>query len=194
MSSLQKMIDLLRPTGLYRFSDDSNVLKELSAYAAGLDLLNKAFDELEKEAFVQTAQSDGLKFWERLFHLSFIEDDFALRQQRLLGLLSMADDALCKKELVDQFALFGATVTIAENISDQKLTVSGVGHIGSHRDMRDIVAEFESIWPAHMGGTLDINAGTWYYWDGCGITFETWGNSGYSFNDYSARVRAYKTY
>ena len=56
MSRLQALRDALRPLGIYKLEKGTLVYAELAAYAAGLDLLEDGLDELEREAFLPTAQ------------------------------------------------------------------------------------------------------------------------------------------
>lgn len=60
MNSFESMKKGLESTGIYNVSEGSNVRKELLAYAEGLD---RVFDELsvmERECFIETAESYGL--------------------------------------------------------------------------------------------------------------------------------------
>lgn len=65
MSSFESMKTKLESTGIYNVADGTNVKKELLTYAEELD---KVFDELsvmERECFIETAQSYGLSERER---------------------------------------------------------------------------------------------------------------------------------
>lgn len=65
MSSFESMKAKLESTGIYSVTDTSNIKKELTAYAEGID---RVFDELkimERECFIETAESYGLSERER---------------------------------------------------------------------------------------------------------------------------------
>lgn len=60
MKSLVSMKQKLEPLGLYDLSGSGEVDCELKAYAEGLDTLFDTLDELQRENFIQTAESYGL--------------------------------------------------------------------------------------------------------------------------------------
>ena len=60
MKSLVSMKQKLEPLGLYDLSGSGEVDCELKAYAEGLDTLFDTLDELQREYFIQTAESYGL--------------------------------------------------------------------------------------------------------------------------------------
>ena len=60
MDSYTSMKSKLAPTGLYGLEPGSEVDCELTAYAAGLQPLFQQLDEIEREAFIVTAQTYGL--------------------------------------------------------------------------------------------------------------------------------------
>ena len=60
MKSLVSMKQKLEPLGLYDLSGSGEVECELKAYAEGLDTLFDTLDELQREYFIQTAESYGL--------------------------------------------------------------------------------------------------------------------------------------
>lgn len=65
MSSYASMKQKLRPLRLYHLSEGSAADCELKAYAEGLDPLFAALDECEREAFIGTAEGEGLCARER---------------------------------------------------------------------------------------------------------------------------------
>ena len=78
MSELEVMKKQLEDSGLYEVTDGSLIMAELAAYVEGLDICFGELDSLEKNAFVPTAEGDGLQRWERLtgrpFAWSLTED------------------------------------------------------------------------------------------------------------------------
>lgn len=186
MSSLQNMIDLLRPTGLYRLTADSHVMRELKAYAVGLDHLALAFDELIREGFVQTAQGDGLAFWERKLGLSALTGDTEARRRRLMSLLCLSDDDFTKDDILRTLDALGAKVEITEYFIDELLYITGKGYIGAGGSAADIAQELKKILPAHLDGEMSIHVGSWYFWDSRGKTFIEWDQTGNSFDTYAA--------
>lgn len=65
MSSFESMKTKLESTGIYNVTEGSNVGKELLAYAEGLDRVFDELSEMERECFIETAESYGLTERER---------------------------------------------------------------------------------------------------------------------------------
>lgn len=83
MNSFESMKKGLESTGIYNVSDGSNVRKELLAYAEGLD---RVFDELsvmERECFIETAESYGLSERERFLGVDRSSLDVERRRELL---------------------------------------------------------------------------------------------------------------
>lgn len=70
MNSFESMKKGLESTGLYNVADDSNVKKELMAYAEGLDRVFDGLSEMERECFIETAESYGLSERERFLGIN----------------------------------------------------------------------------------------------------------------------------
>lgn len=82
MSSFESMKTKLESTGIYSVTDTSNIKNELTAYAEGLD---KVFDELkimERECFIETAESYGISERERFVGVD--RSGEALEKRRVL--------------------------------------------------------------------------------------------------------------
>lgn len=186
MASLENMMALLRPTGLYSLADDSLVVRELKAYAVGLDRLAAAFGELVQEAFVQTAQGDGLRFWERKLGLKPLVGDTNAERRRLLGLLCLSNADFTKAALLRTLAAMGAMVDVQEFPQDELIYISGKGYIGAGNDSADIVKELCAVLPAHLECGISLQVGSWYFWDSRGKSFAQWAKEGNSFADYAA--------
>lgn len=83
MSSFESMKAKLESTGIYSVTDASNISKELKSYAEGLD---RVFDELEimeRECFIETAESYGLSERERFLGVDRSGEDLEKRRKLL---------------------------------------------------------------------------------------------------------------
>lgn len=85
MQSFESMKRKLKPLGLYRLEENTAVSAELSAYAAGLDVLYDILEEMEREAFTQTAESYGLSERERFAGVEQKELSTEKRRELLIG-------------------------------------------------------------------------------------------------------------
>lgn len=77
MDSLTSMKSKLEKTGIYKFDGGSNVEKELKAYAIEIDRLFEQLAVLQRECFIDTAQSYGILLRENFlgFDRSYLELD-----------------------------------------------------------------------------------------------------------------------
>ena len=185
MNSLETMISLLKPTGLYKL-DDGYVLCELKAEAAGLDRLFAALNELLRECFPQTAEEKGLQVYERVMHLGVIPEDTAARQNQITGALALCGKDKTLAALRKSGRIFGVDWTITESPSDEKLTISGEGYSLPYDTANDIFAMLGSLLPAHLGVSFSLHVATWYTWNRLGKTFSELDGENLSFTARSA--------
>lgn len=87
-----RMRAMLEKTGLY-FGEDKWLSAELAAYAKGLELVYDTLSHVRRDAFVQTAEEDGLKAFESLFRMVPSVDSTKNRRAMLLtrGAVTSAD-------------------------------------------------------------------------------------------------------
>lgn len=87
-----RMRAMLEKTGLY-FGEDKWLSAELAAYAKGLELVYDTLSHVRRDAFVQTAEEDGLKAFESLFRVVPSVDSTKNRRAMLLtrGAVTPAD-------------------------------------------------------------------------------------------------------
>ena len=87
-----RMRAMLEKTGLY-FGEDKWLSAELAAYAKGLELVYDTLSHVRRDAFVQTAEEDGLKAFESLFRVVPSVDSMENRRAMLLtrGAVTPAD-------------------------------------------------------------------------------------------------------
>ncbi len=79
-NSLNSMKSKLLETGIYKFSGSSNVENELKAYASELDRIFEKIDILERECFIDTAQTYGLSL--RGNFLGYDRSDLTIEERR----------------------------------------------------------------------------------------------------------------
>ncbi len=85
MSSYASMKNKLLPLGLYGFAEGSVTDKELTAYAAALDPLFDEMDEMIKEGFISTAESNGLSEREKFIDREKPQLTIARRRELLIN-------------------------------------------------------------------------------------------------------------
>lgn len=85
MSSYESMKQKLLPLRLYAFAEGSAVEAELKAYAEGLDPLLEALAHDEREAFIGTAEDEGLSEREKFLEREKADLTVEKRRALLLG-------------------------------------------------------------------------------------------------------------
>ena len=85
MTEYEAMRAKLMPLGVYTLAQGSLVDCELKAYAAGLEPLQEQLREMEREAFIVTAQTYGLSERERFIDREQTDLSVAARRSLLLG-------------------------------------------------------------------------------------------------------------
>lgn len=134
MRSFESMKRKLEQTGLYNVSSDSNIAKELNAYAEGLDTVFDGLSKLEKECYIETAEDYGLEIRE-----SFIGEDrsdMSIDERRSLLETSeqitgdctveafkkiLTGYGLKKFSITESYGSYSLTITISDDLSeDQK--------------------------------------------------------------------------
>lgn len=173
----KRMRAVLEKTGLY-IGEDDLLSAELRAYAAGLELIYDALRDMEKNAFVQTAEDDGLARFESLFRILSSTDSVQNRREMLLtrGAVTPADHT--EKALQRQLLAAGI---------DGKLVTEkgGVLNINVLRTfgISEAAAESEAraFLPAHLICVFDFGKYTWDVrddlnttWNGLDAQGKTW--------------------
>ena len=85
MNSYESMKQKLRPLRLYHLAEGSAADCELKAYAAGLDPLFDALETYEREAFIGTAEDEGLRAREQFLDREKTGLSVEKRRALLLG-------------------------------------------------------------------------------------------------------------
>lgn len=99
MNSFDSMKTKLEGTGLYKITDGSNIKAELSAYAEGLNTGFDTLETMERELFIDTAESFGITERERF--VGKVRDEYSLEKRR--GMLKIAEQKVCGKCTPDDF-------------------------------------------------------------------------------------------
>lgn len=183
MDSLNNIISILRPLGLYSLKEDSLVMCELKAEAVGLEKLRLAMEELISEAFPATASGFGLKILERVINLGGIPSELSDRRRRLLGSLALSGRDKTIDGIKRSLLLFGVEAEITENFADEKLVITGKGWRLPYVSAQDIADKLSLILPAHLGADISVNATTWSFIHSLRRNFGTWDMGVYTWGE-----------
>lgn len=85
MSSYDSMKEKLNAVGIYSIDENSNISKELSACAEGLDSLFETLDTMTKEYFIETAENFGIERREKF--LGKEKEEYSTEKRREMLML-----------------------------------------------------------------------------------------------------------
>ena len=155
-----RMRAMLKKTGLY-FGEDKWLSAELAAYA-------KALSHVRRDAFVQTAEEDGLKAFESLFRVVPSVDSTKNRRAMLLtrGAVTPADHTA--EAMQKQLLAAG----INGKLVPQKGGVLNI-NVLSTMGISEAAAESEAraFLPAHLSLVFDFGKNTWDAQDAAGSSW-----------------------
>lgn len=163
----KRMRAVLEKTGLY-FGEDQWLSAELAAYAKGFELVYGALSDVRRNAFVQTAEEDGLKAFESLFRVVPSVDSVENRRAMLLtrGAVTPADhtESAMQKQLL--------AAGINGKLVPQKGGVLNV-NVLSTMGISEAAAESEAraFLPAHLALVFDFGKNTWDNQDAAGSSW-----------------------
>lgn len=171
MNPLDSMRKQMSATGLYALSGTTLVDAELRAYAAGLAAAAAAVEELQREMFVQTAESYGLALRERLFALP-AQEDTARRRAALAALGAVTPRGFTRKAIEETLCGVGILCELCENTQDRLVYLNMLSE-GDAQQARTQKAEAAGKFlPANLGAELDFRSISWNNIDQTGGTFD----------------------
>lgn len=171
MRAMDSMRQKLLPLRLYRMDGGSLVEAELSAAAAGLDLIYERLEQLMREAFVPTAQDLGLSVRERIFGSERGELSAAVRREMLLyrGAVTVNDN---NRESIERALLScGLRAQLFENPRAQRLDVVCHEILDQTMTQYRLMQTALRFLPAHLEIVFDFGKITWAYLLGLDKTF-----------------------
>lgn len=174
---------LLSPLRLYALGTGGLVDAELAAYAAAFSLLEEVFADIEKQAFVQTAEGEGLLRHERLVGLEE-RSGVGLEKRRELALyrLAVAPFDFHLEGMENSARAAGMEAQIIENCEGESLTVVSRRLIDDSLDMDSVKARLETMLPAHLRIEFDIGVLTWDIFDAANPSWNDWDGVDFTWN------------
>ncbi|MFQ9873064.1 MAG: hypothetical protein ACLRVT_08805 [Oscillospiraceae bacterium] len=171
MSRLQALRDALRPLGIYRLDEGSLVYAELAAYAAGLDLLEEGLDELEREAFVQTAQGEGISKREKIYCKPKTLLPLQERREMLLYRGAINNRNNTRADLERALVACGLRATVKENLDGATIYINCFDFLEDFQGQEEIRKAAGEFLPCHLEAAFDFRTLDWDKIDSLGKTF-----------------------
>lgn len=170
MDSLDSMIKKLAPLKVYKL-ENSNVYDELFAYSKGIDLLFESIDLLQKEAFIQTAESFGLLQREKIFDSGHPKYTVEKRREMLLGRMSTGQEHYTLQGVKSFIKSLGVESIITEHPKWREIYVEIIdSSLGSDRRAY-IEKEIKKIMPLHHIVCVAFGNVSWDYLEKKNYTF-----------------------
>lgn len=169
--ALQRLLDLLRPIGLYRLEPDTLVYCELCAYAAALDLLWMRADLLEKNLFVDSCDPARLADWERLLGLPVARADEAARRAMICAKLAITENDFDHGGMLRSILSAGLDGQLLEQPPMGALRIHSAAVIGGYASLDEVKAQVGAMLPAHLRTEYDLGVLTWRDFDAKELSF-----------------------
>lgn len=180
MSTLDTMIDALKPTGLYSLKNYTGVYKELQSYAAELDVLYEIYEELIREAFITTAEDYGITLYERLDgpeRTSYTLDE---RREMLIAQYNITCNDNTLAGVLKYFNSIGLECEITEYPLLCDIYIKATGDY-TDAQKAYFLAKAEAFLPCHFTFSIDFRSGaTWNDYDARELTFNELDVRGYT--------------
>lgn len=161
MSSLNSMKQKLRPLGFYDLNDDSLISAELSAYAVVLDEISATLAEIERECFVNTAESYGLGMRERMLGPEQSEKSVEERRNQLLYRSAITANDFTKSSLEKALLAAGLDGSVVEYPAQNSVHINCSGLINSNLDKAAAQKMVEEFLPAHLECIFNFSTLQW---------------------------------
>lgn len=172
MSSLNSMKQKLRPLGFYDLNDDSLISAELSAYAVVLNEISATLAEIERECFVNTAESYGLGMLERMLGPEQTNKSIEERRNQLLYRSAITANDFTKSSLEKALLAAGLDGSIVEYPAQNSVHINCSGLTNGSLDKAAAQKMVEEFLPAHLECIFNFGTLQWDSIDALGNTFD----------------------
>ena len=172
MSRLQALRDALRPLGIYKLEKGTLVYAELAAYAAGLDLLEDGLDELEREAFLPTAQGEGISRREEIYGKPKTLLPLRERREMLLYRGAINNRNNTREDLERALVACGLRAQVKENLDGASIYINCFDFLEDFQGQEEIKAAAKEFLPCHLEAEFDFRTLDWNRIDSMDKTFD----------------------
>ncbi len=159
MDALTSMKEKLSPLGIYQLFD-SNIEDELYVYACELDRLRERSDVLLREAFVSTAEDEGLSVIEKIYGRERTDLPLETRRDLIKKRLSVGLSDFTPEGIRTALESFDFDYLITEYPTLCKLNILATAEY-TEAEERWIEREVQRIIPSHIEFQLVFNTLSW---------------------------------
>ncbi len=170
MNSIDTIKDKLIPLGIYDLSITTQVYKELLTYATEIDILLKLIEEQEKESFIGSASSYGLKVWENIFGENREYMDIEKRRELLEERLSIGGQNFTRSGEEDILKSLGLDFYLYEYPRQNYMNIKCIGEY-TNAQKNKFEYDVDNLLPSHLEIFLDFRNFDFDYIDNLSYTF-----------------------
>lgn len=171
MSYAQKLMQMLRPLGVYTFRDGSFSMGQLEALGAQMDEVDGLLQTMLQENLVMTAQNEGLEKQEALFAFRAPVHTTQQRRNALSGFFQIGGDSFTPAALQGCLKACGANCLLEEADEVNHVIVSFPGVMGRPADFALVKRIIEMILPCQLGILYRFCWCTWGQTEQYGLTW-----------------------
>lgn len=172
MNILDSMKEKLEPLGIYNLEDDSLVCKELQTYAESLKLVKDSIDELEKEYFINTAESYGLTLREKMYTSAKSDLDVEKRRDMLKYRYSITSNDFNKEDIKKALLAIGIKCEVIEYPNENTIYINCLENLDTTISKDDLKILANEFLPAHLSYEIDFRLLKWSEIESRNLSFQ----------------------
>jgi hypothetical protein len=173
----------LAPLGLYALHTDSLIDRELLAYDVAFAVLDDLLDQIEKQAFIQTADGEGLAAHERMMGLGAKPELLPeVRRDLVLYRLAVAPLDFTAAGLERSLLAAGVEAVVLENWPDESVTVHSIRFFDTFDGLDSLMERLSAMLPAHLDWEFDTGILDWDLFDQKGPTWDAWDTADFTWD------------
>ena len=188
MNSLKRLIDTLKPLGLYNLTPQSLNYAELAAYAAGLDDVAARLDALYAGRFIDTATGERLDQRLRQYGVGSAARCTDEEKRTMLhsgGEVNLGDGTA--ENLLRVLSGLGVVAELIEYAPEERIRITVCDYLGEFGQPFDVYLRIRDALPCHLAWDLELMLTTFDEHDGLGLTFNTLDGYNESFDETARR-------
>jgi hypothetical protein len=173
----------LAPLGLYALRTNSLIDRELLAYDAAFAVLEGLLDQIEKQAFIQTADGEGLAAHERMMGLGAKPELLpAARRNLILYRLAVAPLDFTAAGMARSLLAAGVEAAVLENWPEESVTVRSIRFLDTFDGLDSLMESLSAMLPAHLDWEFDTGILDWDLFDQKDPTWDVWDTADFTWD------------
>jgi len=164
--SAESVRENLAALRVYNLTEESLVSAEIAAYDTAFKILEDKLAEINRDAFVQTAEGDALRRYVSLVGLPPRRDvSTASRRELVIYRMSVAPYDFTATRMLGSARAAGIEAEITEDPPGERLRVDTHAIIDPSLTSDLARERLESLLPAHLEWELNFGLSTWEHFD-----------------------------